>query len=269
MDRPTRLTKSLILATVAFLLGQTALLSLIAIAKGIAARYFVSFYPVTAGVHGLLLALVLVRRSDFQIVGTERRLERVNIPNLLSMFRISTTPTILYLLTMSVHYSLIAPIVTLVTLAFVSDFLDGRISRRLGEVTKIGMYLDSMSDYAILIAVSIAFAFFRLVGLWFFVIVLVRLGFQFFGMASLLVYHGHVKTGSNLIGKASVFATMVVFAVATLGLVRALAPAIHVVVTVLEIVCAVILVISTGEKAWSLVREFRLAASIRKQQPQQ
>ena len=136
------------------------------------------------------------------------------------------------------------------------DFLDGKLSRRLGQVTKIGNYLDSVSDYAILIVVSVAFNYFGLVHTWFFILVAIRLGFQFVGMGTLLLYNGKVTTGSNFIGKASVFATMVVYAVALLGLVTQLKRLVGFTLPILEYIGGTIVVVSLGEKIYTIGREF-------------
>ena len=42
-----------------------------------------------------------------------------------------------------------------IPLVFASDMLDGMIARRRNEITFIGRYLDSTSDYLMIIAVSI------------------------------------------------------------------------------------------------------------------
>ncbi len=253
---PKRLVISIIQTVLLFFVLQVGLITLVVVLNRIPITWVISFFPVAVLMHALLLGLLLVRRQDFRIRDTGVQLERINIPNVLSVFRISATPSVLYLLILARNYPVSVVLIILVALSFISDFLDGKISRRLGEVTKIGNYLDSVSDYAILIVVSVAFNYFGLVHTWFFVLVLIRLGFQFVGMGTLLLYRGKVKTGSNFIGKASVFATMVVYAVALLGLVTQLKKPVAVTLPILEYVGGAILLASLTEKAITIGREF-------------
>ncbi|WP_455382277.1 CDP-alcohol phosphatidyltransferase family protein [Salinispira pacifica] len=250
---------SIIETVVLFFLFQIGLVTVVALLYKIPFERIFSFFPVAVAMHGLLLGLLLVRRQDFRIMDTGRELERINIPNVLSVFRISAAPSVLYLLILARDYPVSAVLISLVVLSFISDFLDGKLSRRLGEVTKIGNYLDSVSDYAILIVVSVAFNYFGLVHTWFFVLVLIRLGFQFLGMGTLLLYRGKVKTGSNFIGKASVFATMVVYAVALLGLITQFKQTVAVVLPILEYIGGAIVAVSLVEKSVTIGKEFLVA----------
>lgn len=266
MKEQKRLVTSIIQTVVLFFVLQIVLITFVVVLNRIPITWVISFFPVAVVVHALLLGLLLVRVQDFRICDTGVQLERINIPNVLSVFRISSTPSVLYLLILARNYPVSVVLVVLVALSFISDFLDGKISRRLGEVTKIGNYLDSVSDYAILIVVSVAFNYFGLVHTWFFVLVLIRLGFQFFGMGTLLLYRGKVKTGSNFIGKSSVFATMVVYAVALLGLVIQLKKPVGIVLPILEYVGGAILLVSLAEKAVTIGREFIATVKERREQ---
>lgn len=264
MSQDSRLGRSIVVTVLLFLVLQTVLILVVVAVYRVPLPRIESFFAVAIAVHAMLLWLLLIRKQDFAIMPSGVRLERINIPNVLSVFRISATPSILYLLILARDYSVTAILIVLVVLSFISDFLDGKISRRLKQVTKIGNYLDSVSDYAILIAVSIAFNYFRLIHTWFFVLISVRLGFQFVGMATLLVYRGRVTTGSNFIGKASVFATMVVYALALLSLLNRFKPTMLVLLPILEYVCAFIVIVSLGEKMYTLGREFLAAIKERK-----
>jgi len=265
LNHGNRLVRSIILTVLLFLLLQAALLIVIVLVYRIPFDRVASFFFVAPVAHGMLLALLLIRKQDFVIMQTGDMLERINIPNVLSLFRISATPSVLYLLILARDFPVTSALIVLVVLSFISDFLDGRISRRLHQVTKIGTYLDSVSDYAILIAVSIAFNYFHLVDTWFFVLISVRLGFQFVGMATLILYRGRVTTGSNFIGKASIFVAMVIYALALLSLVAVLKNVMATVLPILEYIGGTVVLVSLGEKIYTLGREF-IAATIEKQQ---
>jgi len=218
-----------------------------------------AYLLILLGVHAALLTFLLVMRQHFYILPSRRKLERVNVANVLTITRISSTPTILYLLILSGEYNLVPVMLVFTSLVFLTDLLDGKISRNTGQLTKIGQYLDSVSDYAILFAVSIAFIHYQLISQWFFSLVVFRLLFQWAGMGILLLYQGHVETRSTPWGKASVFATMVIYAASILELFSTIRESANDANHYLEYAGAVIIVISVGEKAIWLFHAFRRA----------
>ena len=78
----------------------------------------------------------------------------LNIPNLLSLYRLISAPFILLL----IHYGCEAAFVILFTLNQVTDILDGYIARKYDMQTEIGSLLDSYADIG---SYLIAFA-----GIW-------------------------------------------------------------------------------------------------------
>ncbi|HUX13034.1 MAG TPA: CDP-alcohol phosphatidyltransferase family protein, partial [Spirochaetia bacterium] len=124
-----RLVLSIIETVVLFFVLQMTLMLLVFVLYRIPASHAGSFFPVAVIVHGLLLGLLLIQRRDFAIRDTGVELDRINIPNVLSVFRISATPSVLYLLILARDYPVSAILIVLVALSFVSDFLDGRLSR--------------------------------------------------------------------------------------------------------------------------------------------
>jgi len=253
----------LIISVVATILASTAVHA--ALFLGIAGRYdvapyFVRLFFIVMGLSSLtLLAFLLVMRGDFYILPEETPLDRINLANVLSVARISSTPTVLFLLILSRDHDLAAFTIIFTSLVFLTDLLDGHISRKHHQQTRIGIYLDAVSDYAILIAVSIAFDYYGLISRWFFVAVMFRLLFMFAGMAALLAYHGRVDAGSTLWGKILVSATMVLYAASLLELFDATAGAARRLTSILEYVVAGVVLVSTVEKGIVIVQAFREA----------
>ncbi|MCK7514808.1 MAG: CDP-alcohol phosphatidyltransferase family protein [Desulfobacterales bacterium] len=112
-------------------------------------------------------------------------LARVNLANEVTLARMSTLPTLLILIVASKEYSIQTPLLVLVALVFVTDFADGWISRASRQVTFMGRMLDAISDYCVLIVLSIVFYYYELIPGWFFWVVIFRLVFQGAGMAVL------------------------------------------------------------------------------------
>lgn len=249
-----------ILATVATSTAVQVVLFLIVVRVHGVSPYFTRlFFIVTGGSHLALVGFLLVRRSDFYIIPDGLPLRRINLANVLSVSRVSSTPTILFLLVLSRDHDLAVFTIVFTSIVFFTDLLDGWISRRGNQVTRIGAYLDSISDYAILVAVSIAFDYYGLISRWFFVLIMFRLLLQFAGMAALLLYHGRADARATLWGKLLVSATMVLYAGSLLELFESTRNAAEHVTWLLEYAVAVVVIISTVEKAVLLVRAFHPA----------
>ncbi len=69
----------------------------------------------------------------------------VNLPNLLSVFRLLCVPVLLSL----AWYGAALPFLVLFGLGLLSDVLDGVVARRLGQESDIGARLDQAADFAI------------------------------------------------------------------------------------------------------------------------
>ena len=117
----------------------------------------------------------------------------------------------LFLIIEAASFPLLPVLLPFICLVFITDFLDGIMARRRKEITFVGRYLDSTSDYLMIIAVSVIFLHFRLIPLWFFVLILCRLILFAFGMAVLALREGKADPVATFLGKASIFATMVLY----------------------------------------------------------
>jgi phosphatidylglycerophosphate synthase len=76
----------------------------------------------------------------------------VTLPNLLSASRIALAPVLLALAWGGLPEAFLAVLAA----ALLTDFLDGRLARRLGQVSDRGAELDSMGDLCIYLAVPVA-----------------------------------------------------------------------------------------------------------------
>ena len=257
MSSSQRLVLSIAITVAGLFVLQAILLSALMLIYAIGSHEVSYFVTVLLMVHGALLIFLVVMQDSFYLLPSRRHLERVNFSNVLTLTRISSTPTILYLLILSADYPITGITVAFTALIFLTDLLDGRISRKTGQVTRIGHYLDSMSDYAMLIAISIAFLHYALISRWFFRLMMLRLLFQWVGMGLLLVVRGSVEPRSSLWGKISVFAAMSLYAVALLKLMPRIDRLAGALYATLEPAAAVLIAVSIVDKALTLFREFR------------
>jgi phosphatidylglycerophosphate synthase len=201
-----------ILSTLAVLLvAQLAILAAVRLGYRLEIRRFIVSASVSVVYHVLLAAFLLWRRSDFRIRTAPEPLGRVNAANGVTMARLSSIPTAVFLVVWSRDTPLLPVVLPFLVAVFATDFLDGILARRRGEITVLGQYLDSVSDYLIIIATSVIFYVFRLVPLWFFVLILARLVLFALGMGYAALRQGKANTLSTFMGKASIFAVMLLY----------------------------------------------------------
>lgn len=258
MAKNNRVVPSILLSTGLLLAFQLAVFFIVASRQEFDEEV-TPFVITCIGAHLVLLTFLLVMREDFALVPSGRPLNRVNIANLLSMFRISSTPSILFFLLLTKEYATLRILLFFTGVAFLTDLFDGFLSRRLQQVTRIGRYLDSMSDYGILLVICFAIDYFGLISDWFFLLVLIRFVGQGVGMGALLVYHGSVESRSTFLGKVAVFSTMVTFGLSLLQLLPSIGKTMVEVLWVIEFPVALLLVISLIEKLLLLKEGFRRA----------
>lgn len=110
----------------------------------------------------------------------------LTIPNLLSMLRLLLVPVFLVLLIQG--YDIWA----LATLAFsgFTDFLDGFLARRLGQVTKLGQQLDPAADRLYILAAMFGLAWRELIPWWLVLTILAR-DLMLLGIGIALHSRGH------------------------------------------------------------------------------
>jgi len=169
--------------------------------------------------HLLLHYLLLKRKHQFIYTFDNRPLERLNISNIFSLFRLSSAPTVLYLIIVAKTTGKFVFIIPYVIFVFLTDLLDGYLARRFNQITLIGKYLDSSTDYFLLFCIALVFLVFGLLPLWFFIVIIIRLFLMTIGVAYIYVKQGFVIPQPSYLGKASIFAIMIVAASMMLELV--------------------------------------------------
>ncbi|MGA2379908.1 MAG: CDP-alcohol phosphatidyltransferase family protein [Spirochaetia bacterium] len=204
------LTRSIVRHGAFFFLAQAGVLVAMTLAFGMGWARLTLFLGVSLVFHAFLTAMLLLRRGDFRIEATGLLLSRVNLSNTLTYIRLSSLPTILYLVIQASDFpTTLTVILPLICAVFATDFLDGMTARKRGEITFVGRYLDSASDYLTIIAVTIVLNYHGLLPLWFLLLVLVRLVLFAVGMGLLALREGKADPRSTFVGKVSVFSLMV------------------------------------------------------------
>jgi phosphatidylglycerophosphate synthase len=256
MPAKGNLEKSITLHGILFFLAQGVILITVALAYRMGWHRPALFFAISAAYHAGLTALLLHRKADFHLDGAPAPLVRVNLSNTLTLGRLSAIPTILFLIMQASSYPILPVLLPLMILVFGTDTLDGMVARRRHEITYVGRYLDSSSDYLMIITVSIIFFYYLLIPLWFFILIMCRFVFFALGMVALALRQGKPDPLSTFLGKASIFALMVLYVMEIAGLFGVPWIGNGLVVRIVEYVVALIVAVSMVDKAIFLRREF-------------
>ncbi len=163
-------------------------------------------------VAGGLAAVLLQRRRDFAIVGGPP-LSRVNPSNVLTLARLTSIPSVVMLITAAADRTApVWPVLALLSAVLLTDLADGALARRRGQVTRIGSYLDSSTDYLLLGAGAILSLVYGIGTPWVFAVLVGRLALQA-GAVLWIAAAGRPLPSATRLGKASIAAGMVLLAV--------------------------------------------------------
>jgi CDP-diacylglycerol--glycerol-3-phosphate 3-phosphatidyltransferase len=196
--------------------------------------------------------LLFIFRGDFVIEPSGLKLDRVNKANAITLFRLSTLPTILFIILASKDYPMRYQLVALVAIVFATDFLDGYISRRYKETTRVGRMMDSASDYSLLFVISIVFHYFKIIPAWFLVLLISRLAGQAVMLLAVLAVKKRITPKTSFLGKATVASTMVLYAFELLRFVADIPTAAF---QIIEAIVGVIIVVSIIDKILMMVSD--------------
>ncbi len=256
MSGANSLRKSIWILVGSLFLLQTAILAAVFFAYSIHVREAALFAGIDTVYHLALALFVISRTADFRTEATGEPLKKVNPSNALTIARLSSIPTALFLILLSRSVQLLPVALPYLFAVFITDFFDGIMARARKEITVVGRYLDSTSDYLILGATSIVFLVFALIPAWFFVLIISRLGiFSVFVFVAALK-HSREIFAPTFIGKASIFATMALYLLETAEYFGIPVIGHPIVVRVFELAAAAVIVASFFDKVPILRRLF-------------
>ena len=248
------LDRSILRVIVAYLALQLAVFAAFSLWGGFFWRYSRPFGATSIGFHLVLFLLLKLFKADFALADSGASLSSVNLANKITLFRVSSLPTLLFLVIASRDYAIRLPLLAFMALVFASDFLDGWASRTRGQVTKIGKMMDSASDYLVLVVLTVVFFYFRFIQDWFFWLVVGRLSEQAIFMAIIFLVRGRVKPRTTFLGKAAIASIMVLYSGLLLELLF-IPFGIAKVVSTLEILVASIIVVSVVDKVLAFAKD--------------
>ena len=121
------------------------------------------------------------------------------VPNILSFVRLLFVPVFFWLIVGP--EADVAAVIVLVA-SGITDWLDGRLARRLAQVSRLGQVLDPVADRLYTLAALIALGLRDIVPWWFVVVLLARDGWMFL-VITRLRRADYAPLPVNLVGKAA------------------------------------------------------------------
>ena len=137
----------------------------------------------------------------------------VTIPNIISFIRLLGVPLFLWLILVpeADEWALVV-----LVLAGISDWLDGKIARATGQISKLGQVLDPMADRLYILAALLGLAVREIIP-WWLVIVLIARDLVLLLMLPPLKKRGLVGLPVHFLGKAATFCLLYPFPLLLLG----------------------------------------------------
>jgi CDP-diacylglycerol--glycerol-3-phosphate 3-phosphatidyltransferase len=98
---------------------------------------------------------------------------KLNIPNILTIFRILLTPLFIICLFSNYPYAQLWALIIFIV-ASVTDAIDGYYARKYNQVTRHGQFLDPLADKILVSSAFISFAILKLVPFWMVTLIIFR-----------------------------------------------------------------------------------------------
>ena len=135
------------------------------------------------------------------------------VPNILSFLRLAGVPLFLWLV-LGPEEDGWAFIV--LGLAGITDYLDGQIARRMGQISTLGKLLDPFADRLYILAVLVGLTLREIIPLWLVVIILARDAMMLIQIF-ILRRNGYGPLPVHFLGKAATFCLLYAFPLLLLG----------------------------------------------------
>jgi cardiolipin synthase (CMP-forming) len=130
----------------------------------------------------------------------------LTLPNVLSFLRLVGVPVFLWLIVAGYDGWALAVLMA----SGISDYLDGKIARHYGLVSRIGQLLDPLADRLYILSTLVGLAYVDIIPWWLVAVLVAR---EVFGSILLLVVrrYGYVGLPVHFIGKAATFNLLYAF----------------------------------------------------------
>jgi cardiolipin synthase (CMP-forming) len=130
----------------------------------------------------------------------------LTVPNVLSSMRLVGVPLFLWLI-LNEHdgWALLVLMASGIT-----DYLDGKIARRFGLVSRLGQLLDPLADRLYILTTLLGLAWRDIIPWWLVAVLLAR-ELLLLGLLAVLKRHGYLALPVHFVGKAATFCLLYAF----------------------------------------------------------
>lgn len=141
------------------------------------------------------------------MTASDPRMRVLTIPNLISFARLLGVPLFLYLFLGTEHWGWA---VTVLAIGGTTDWIDGYLARRLGQVSRLGELIDPLADRLYILATLLAFTIENVVP-WAFTIALLLRELLLTVVILILRRHGQPPLPVHYVGKTATFLLLFAF----------------------------------------------------------
>lgn len=133
-------------------------------------------------------------------INFERKVNLMNIPNIITIFRIILIPLFLFVFHSNIENRLLYSGLIFL-LAGISDILDGHIARKYNLTSKLGTILDPFADKMMSFAILISFTMKSLIPSWVLIILVIKEVVMIVGGGILYLFYEKHAVPADKIGK--------------------------------------------------------------------
>lgn len=159
----------------------------------------------------------------------------MNIPNILTIFRIILVPIYLYVFFNGGDNNIIYSGLIFILAGF-TDVLDGYIARKYNMITKIGSALDPFADKLMSFAVLISFTYGGIIPSWIVIILGIKELSQIIGAIIMFLFKGRQVLPANRFGKNATVAFYISILSVIIGLPEKIVDILFILTVILNIV---------------------------------
>ena len=178
-------------------------------------NYLVIFTLVQLFFYCIIFFFLVKNKNLFYNTLSGEKETKVNIPNKITLLRITMLPLLVFLTFVSQKHmektSHTGRVILTIAFAmtFATDAFDGRMARIKKQETYMGKILDSASDYLLLGIITIAFFYFKLIKPWLFLVIIIRLFLNALVMLILSLVQKKIHPQTTVLGKIAIAVIMV------------------------------------------------------------
>jgi phosphatidylglycerophosphate synthase len=217
--RDKNINASILYTISAYSLSETLFFLVITWLYSFKLAFFLLFFGVELAFHLIVYLYLKHHAALFTVIKTGEQLGKINLANRITLLRITLAPVLLFLILALKNAEVLPVLLPVIAFTFLTDLVDGYISRTRGESTMIGRILDSASDYLLLGIVAISYYAFAILPHWLFWLVIFRLSLHCVLMIVLYRIRKKLIPETTLFGKIFVASSMTLFAIKPLGLI--------------------------------------------------